>query len=59
MISMTCGLLICSRKKVELNKNYLAGKINFNIYKSYQNKFTLLVRSTKVLYYKSCINSCR
>ena len=56
---MTCGLLISSRKKTKLYKNFLAGKIDFKIYKSYRNKFTLLVTSAKALYYKNYINSHR
>ena len=42
--------------KTELYKNYLAGKIDFNLYKCYQNKLTLLVRSAKALYYKNYTN---
>ena len=44
-------------EKTKFDKNYLAGKFDFNIYESYRHKFTLLVRSAKALYYKNYINS--
>ena len=56
---ITRGLLFSSRKKAELYKNNLVEKIDFNLYKSFRNKFTLLVRSTKALCCKNYTNSHR